>query len=110
MTEPLAANDYSQNVGPSGNWRLYQTAVPGPPGLKGGGDGGTFSGMPPDLPERVAKLETHIEHMNRNIATLQTDVRDIRRDMNADFRYTWGGLILGGLMLLGTLAKGFKWI
>jgi len=66
--------------------------------------------MPPDLPERVGKVETHIDHINRNIATIQGDVRDIRSAMTTDFRITWGGLIAIAIGLAALMAKGFKWI
>jgi hypothetical protein len=78
--------------------------------LKAGDGGGTYGGMPPDLPERVAVLETHIEHINKNIGIIQQDIRDIRGDMKTDFRVTWAGLFIVALGLAGMMAKGFKWI
>ncbi len=81
-----------------------------PAGLKGGGGGSTFDNMPPDLPERVAVLETHVEHINTNIGIIQQDIRNIRGDMKTDFRLTWAGLFFVALGLAGLMAKGFKWI
>jgi hypothetical protein len=79
------------------------------PPLQGGSGGSTYDGMPPDLPERVAAVETHIDHINRNIGTIQQDVRDIRGDMKTDFRLTWAGLFVVAIGLAGMMAKGFKW-
>jgi hypothetical protein len=80
------------------------------PGLKGGDGGGTFDGMPPDLPERVAVLETHIDHIRDDVSTLKGDVRDIRKDMKTDFLLTWAGMLVGAVALLGAMAKGFHWL
>ena len=50
-------------------------------GLKGDGGGGTFGGMPPDLPERVAILETHVEHIKEDVAAVRSDLKDVRGDI-----------------------------
>ncbi len=84
------------------------------------GGGGHDGGMPPDLPERVAVLETHIGHINQNVEAIRKDVGDIRGIMRDDakefrslllksFTITWGGLIFAALGLAGLMAKGFKW-
>ena len=47
------------------------------PELKGGDGGGTFDGMGP----RIAKLETDMEYMKRDLGLLQADVRTIQSDI-----------------------------
>lgn len=43
------------------------------------------------------------------LTSLGQDVRDLRKDMNGDFRWTWG-LLVAGLIGLGTMmAHGFGW-
>lgn len=74
------------------------------------GAGGHDGGMPPDLPERVAILDTHVAHIREDISTLKGDVRDIRKDMKVDFLLTWGGLFVIAIGLAGMMAKGFKWL
>lgn len=43
-------------------------------GLKGGGGGGTFDGME----ARVAKLESDMDYLKRDVSELRTDMRDVR--------------------------------
>lgn len=81
-----------------------------PPVLPTPTAGGHDGGMPPDLPERVAILDTHVAHIREDISTLKGDVRDIRKDMRVDFRLTWAGLFVVAIGLAGMMAKGFKWL
>ena len=74
----------------------------GPPVDLGGG-GGDNGGME----ARVAKLETAVEYIQRDIAELKEDVRAIR---TTDFRLTFGAIIFVALGLAGLMAKGFNWL
>jgi hypothetical protein len=66
------------------------------------------------LEARVARLEIHVEHVERDIAELKAEVRSMRLAMDRDFRITWAGIIaLGvglGVGLSGLMAKGFGWL
>jgi hypothetical protein len=59
---------------------------------------------------RVAKLEAHIEHIQRDLNDIKSDIREIKRDARTDFRLLFGALIFVTLGLAGLLAKGFHWI
>lgn len=50
---------------------------------------------------RIAKLEALAESTDRRLATVETDLRDLRKDVQSDFRLTWTGIIALGLMLGG---------
>jgi hypothetical protein len=79
------------------------------------GDGGD------GLEARVAVLETHIEHIRKDIGMIQADIRDLRDSMHAgfgglrleartDFRLLFGALIGVALGLAGLMARGFGWL
>lgn len=59
---------------------------------------------------RVARLDTSVEHIRRDVSDLRQDVREIRSLMAIDFRVTWAGLIAVALGLAGMMAKGFHWL
>lgn len=50
---------------------------PSPKGLRQGGDGGNSGGME----ARVAKLETDVEYIKRDVSQLAGDMRDVRDRM-----------------------------
>lgn len=61
------------------------------------------------LEARVAKLEAHTDHIRENVSTIKSDIGQIRKDMQNDFRY----LLAAGATAVGVLAAliahGFKW-
>jgi hypothetical protein len=66
---------------------------------------------------RVARLETSVEHIERDIAEMKVDARSMRQSIDqlrdrveADFRITWAGIMALGLGLAGLMAKGFGWL
>ena len=74
-----------------------------------------------EMEARVAKLETHVEYIRRDLDALKEDVREfrgeskgeftgIRTDMRTDFRIVFGALIFSALGLAGLMAKGFHWL
>ena len=69
-------------------------------------DGG---GEPPydgGMEARIAKLETAMEYVQRDITELKIDVRAIR---TTDFRILFGAIITVALGLAGLMGKGFNW-
>jgi hypothetical protein len=64
----------------------------------------------PGMEARIAKLEAHVEHIQRDIGEIKTDLRDIRRALETDFRLIFGALIAASLGLAGVMAKGFHWL
>lgn len=65
---------------------------------------------------RVAKLESSVEHIERDIADIKVILRrhddkfDSMRDkMDRDFRVLFGVIITVALGLAGMMARGFKW-
>lgn len=79
-----------------------------PPAGRGGGDGDN------DPMERIARLETKVEAIERGIGELHTDVRGLRQDIGSirttDFRITFGAIITVALGLAALMAKGFGWL
>ena len=71
--------------------------------MKGGGDD---CGMA----VRVARLESTVEHIQRDIKEIKEDIREFRKDMRVDFRVLFGALIATALSLAGVMAKGFHWL
>lgn len=64
-------------------------------------------GEPPDMLEaRVARLESDVDYIKRDISEMKVDVKDIRAHQRSDFRWVIGGFVA----LLGVLAKGFGWL
>jgi len=58
--------------------------VSGKWGDKGGGGGHTVGGNPPggeQMEARVAKLESHVEYMRRDISDLRSDVKAMAADV-----------------------------
>lgn len=85
--------------------------------LPSGGGGGTFDGME----ARVAKLESDIDYIKRDIGEIKIELRDfkqdvrtefkeVKQDMRSDFRILFGALIAAVLGLAGLMARGFHWI
>lgn len=74
--------------------RLSRAANPRP--LKTDGGGGTSGGMDP----WQQTVETRL-------GELRQDVRELRRDMDSSFRWTWGGMVASFLILAGMLIAGY---
>lgn len=72
----------------------------------GGGDNG-------GMEARIAKLESSVEFMQRDIGEVKTDLKEIRRDITSvrttDFRLLFGAIIAVAIGLAGIMAKGFGW-
>jgi hypothetical protein len=58
---------------------------------------------------KVAKLESVVEYIQRDILEIKTEIREIRKDARSDFYLLFGALIVGALGLAGLMAKGFHW-
>ncbi|QXI02281.1 hypothetical protein HV782_009855 [Pseudomonas monsensis] len=59
---------------------------------------------------RVAKLETHVEYIRRDLDAVRIDVHEHRKETRADFRILFGALITTALGLAALMAKGFGWV
>lgn len=46
------------------------------------------------------------QSVENRLSQIHQDIRDLR----SDFRWTWGGMVIGGIGFLGVLAKGFGWL
>ncbi|WP_432777491.1 hypothetical protein O4O02_18505 [Pseudomonas fortuita] len=63
-----------------------------------------------DMEARVAKLESHIEYIRRDLDVIAEDLREHRKETRSDFRVLFGALITTALGLAALMAKGFGWI
>ncbi len=74
----------------------------------GGGDDGGMDGA------RIAKLESDVEYVKRDISDLRDDVRELRKGVEGirttDFRVIFGAIIFVAISLAGLMAHGFHWI
>ena len=61
------------------------------------------------MEERLAKLDSDIEYIKRDIGEIKTDVRDLRGHQERDFRLLFGA-IAAGAGLAALMARGFRWI
>ena len=103
MTEP-SASEYQSDTVIFAAGRFGGTKPPGPP-LQPPSGGGTFDGME----ARVAKLEATVDHIQRDVGDIRTEVRTLRENARSDFRILFGAIIASTLGLAGLIAKGFQW-
>ena len=69
-----------------------------------------------DLEPRVRAVEVHIEHIRGDIAEIKTDLKDVRldiRSLSEKLESRFYRLLMLGVgataIVLGVMAKGFKW-
>lgn len=53
---------------------------------------------------------TLVEYIQRDIAEIKLDIREIKKDSRVDFRLLFGAILTMGVTLGGLMAKGFHWI
>ena|SRR5690606_18877563 len=74
---------------------------------RGDGDNG-------GMESRIARLETTVEYIQRDIVEMKGHINALRTDVSGirttDFRLTFGAIITVALGLAGLMAKGFGWI
>jgi hypothetical protein len=77
-------------------------------------DHGTESVEDRSMEPRLAKLETAVEFIQRDIKELKEDLRAVRSEITAirttDFRLLCGAIIAVALGLAGLMSKGFHWL
>ena len=61
------------------------------------------------MESRVAKLESAVEHIQRDTTEIKGDLRDLLKGGIGAFVITWAGIIASALGLAYLMAKGFKW-
>lgn len=69
------------------------------------------------LESRVARLESDVAHIRSDIAEVKRDIRELRQQIAALERKLIHGLgsnrvwmLLQSAVLLGVMARGFKWL
>lgn len=74
-------------------------------------------GEPPydgSMEARVAKIETAVEFIQRDLKDFKDEIREVRKDIVAirttDFRIIFSAIIFVSLGLAGLMAKGFGWL
>lgn len=58
---------------------------------------------------RIAKIEIHLDYLKQNVDKIKTDIEDIKKSNQTDFRILFGALITVTIGLAGLMAKGFGW-
>lgn len=71
----------------------------------------TGGGPPHDdgMLERLAKVETAIEHMQARLTDLVNDLRDLRKAVHTNFLWVLGAIGATFAFLMLALAHGFHW-
>jgi hypothetical protein len=59
---------------------------------------------------KIVNLESTVEYIERTLADIKLDIRDMKKASSTDFRIMFGALIAVSLGLAGLMAKGFQWI
>ena len=59
---------------------------------------------------RVAKLEAAVEHIQRDISDIKSDVRALRDNARSDFHVVFGALMAVAPGSAGMMARGFHWL
>jgi len=67
-------------------------------------------GSVPLVELRIARLEVRVEHIERDIADIKSDLRALRERADGIFRISWAGIIATNVGLAGLMAKGFGWL
>ena len=75
------------------------------------GGSGDSSGMPPDDPinARVAVLEHIAKETSETLKAIRGDLKDMRDRQERDFRIAMAWTFTMACVLVGIMAKGFKW-
>jgi len=71
-----------------------------------GGGGSNNGGME----ARVAKLESAVEYIQRDIGEIKTDLKSLREKVDSHLLILAGMIIATALGLAGIMAKGFGWL
>lgn len=74
--------------------------------LDNNGDGGN----PPDMEARIVRLETLAEVTEKRLVAIESDTKEIRKEISS--AKIWALLLMGAgwLSLVGIMAKGFGWL
>ena len=59
---------------------------------------------------RIAKVESAVEYIQRDILDIKQELRSMRKEMSTDFRILFGAIITLAIGLAGLMAKGFGWL
>ena len=59
---------------------------------------------------RIAKVESAVEFIQRDILDIKQELRSMRKDMSTDFRILFGAIMTLAVGLAGLMAKGFGWL
>jgi len=61
------------------------------------------------LEARVARLESHVEHIDTTLTDIKQDIREIKKEMSSNLKWSIGVTITLFSLLAGMMAKGFHW-
>jgi hypothetical protein len=59
---------------------------------------------------RLARIETTMDYVQRDVGELRTDVRDMRREYRSDFRMLFSAIVTMALGMAAMMAKMFNWL
>lgn len=63
-----------------------------------------------DMATRIAKLESHVEHIRSDVADIKHEQRTLRSGLTDMSKWALGLYIVLASGLLGVMAKGFGWL
>lgn len=59
---------------------------------------------------RLARIETVLEYVQRDVGELKGDVREMRKEHRSDFRMLFSAIITMALGMAAMMAKMFNWL
>jgi hypothetical protein len=59
---------------------------------------------------RLARIETTMDYVQRDVSELRTDVRDMRSEHRSDFRMLFSAIVTMALGMAAMMAKMFNWL
>jgi hypothetical protein len=88
-------------------WREEMSGVPRNSDPHGNGGDKSHDGR---IEARLARIETTMDYVQRDVGELRTDMREMRREHRSDFRMLFSAIVTMALGMAAMMAKVFNWL